>query len=349
MEVDNTKHTMKQRTYYLDNISCLLLFHMIYTHHIACSCGGYYPFTINIIGATLSFFMSWFFYKGGMMHKISFLKDIIVKSSKRLLIPYVIFLGIGLLIESIIKFTNDKELTLLVFLREEISNFLLTAIFWPTAATWFLLSLFVVRLSFNYLVIKVHPVCITVFFMMVGYVIYIINYYGRQNAIGWTEQNMLIEIPDYFGNICHGLSLYSLGYYMKEKQFNKFFFIPALLLFVLKFFIPAGIDFRTNISYGVNYLMAVIYGMAGCIVINNIFRHYANVKITLFTYVGNNSMVYYLIHYPVIYTTIFLFWNPYKDLNIQIRFFILSVIVTLFLFIAEWLFRYKKIRFIIGG
>ena len=51
---------MKNRTFYLDNVCCILILHMIYTCHISASCGG---LKIPLISTTLSFFMSWFFFK----------------------------------------------------------------------------------------------------------------------------------------------------------------------------------------------------------------------------------------------------------------------------------------------
>ena len=126
---------MKQRNFYLDNICCLLIIHMIYTYHVAHACGLCLPTIIKAIDMSLFFFMSWFFFKGGMVHKIGPFKEIFKKSVKRLLVPYVFFLLIGFLLDGIIKFTTDENITYLAFLKGEVYTFVLSDIIWPTAAS----------------------------------------------------------------------------------------------------------------------------------------------------------------------------------------------------------------------
>ncbi len=338
---------MKNRTFYLDNVCCILILHMIYTCHISASCGG---LKIPLISTTLSFFMSWFFFKGDMMHKISTNKDLFKKSAKRLLVPFLVFLFIGLILDGIIKYVTIDDLTVSSFLKEEAKKIITTSVVGPTAASWFLLSLFVARLAFNHLYVYVHPFLITVFFACAAYGIFLMICRGWTLDIHMSDHDAFLKIPTfYIGNMCHGLSVYSLGYYTKEKQFSKVFFFPAFILFVLKYFIPAGIDFRANEPSGVNFMLAVIYGMSGCIVINNLFKRFVNKKIPIVTYIGINSMVYYLVHFPVMIITIKLFWSPFENYDLWIRFLILSSIVTISLILADMLFRNKKARIIIGG
>ena len=52
-------------------------------------------------------------------------------------------------------------------------------------------------------------------------------------------------------------------------------------------------DFRGNDSEGSNYFLCIIYELAGCIVVNNVFRNIANKKIMLLSHIGQNSMIYY--------------------------------------------------------
>ena len=343
-------YKMKNRFYYLDNICCVLILHMIYTCHIAHASGVAKTSVISIIGTTLSFFMSWFFFKGGMMHKETKLKDIIRKSTKRLLIPYLIFLIIGIMLDILFfKFEHDLPLNTIIFLKGEIVLILSTSTVWPTAAIWFLISLYFTRITFNLLYHKIHPLILTIFFAFASYVIYIIYYNGWSYDIHFVGSNSHIQFPQfYIGNICHGLSLYSLGHYLQDKQFNKKVFIMASILFMMKYFIPAGIDFRANLSSGTHFMLAVLYEMTGCIVINNLFRQFLNHKIIFITHIGSNSMVYYLIHFPVM-CTIGRLYLKYEDYDIWPKFFILSFMVTISLFLAEWIFRHKKFRFIIGG
>ena len=283
-----------------------------------------------------------------MVHKIGSFKEILKKSVKRLLVPYVIFLLVGFLLDGIIKFATDETLTLITFLKGEVGIFASTAIIWSTGASWFLLSLFIVRLTFNFFISKAHPILLASFFLFLAYGMYLIQCYVRTYGIqiaGYT----LYRFPVYFGNICHGITLYSLGYYLKEKQFNRILFVSALFIYIAHFFIPAVIDFRANDPYGNNYIWGAICGMAGCVVINNLFKRYVNGNMRFFTHIGCNSMVYYLIHYPVMFTTVKLFLAPVKEIDFMTNFFILSFVVTVLLVVAEYLFRVKRLRFIVGG
>lgn len=70
----------------------------------------------------------------------------------------------------------------------------------------------------------------------------------------------------------HGLAFYTLGYWLKDKQFNRYLLVIALSLFVLKFLFFAFMDFRGNNTDGGNYLLCIAYELSGCIVVNNVFR-----------------------------------------------------------------------------
>ena len=341
---------MKQRTFYLDNVCCVLILHMIYTYHIAHSCGGFKPTVVVFIGTTLSFFMSWFFFKGGMMHKDTSTKQILHKSIKRLLVPFLIFLLIGLLLDGWIQYTKNIDFVFVSFIKGEIVTFLTFALLWPTGASWFLLSLFIARICFNILQKRIHPIIISIVFACFAYAIYIMNCHDWEFRVFIPGHNSYLDIPTfYMGNMCHGLSVYSLGYWLKEKQFHRTIFVLALALFVLKYIIPAGIDFRANNSYDTNFMLSVLYGMSGCVVINNFFKRFCNKRLPIITYIGRNSMVYYLVHFPVMYVTTCLFWDSFENKDLWIRFVVLSSIVTISLILADYLFRVKKIRFLIGG
>ena len=284
------------------------------------------------------------------MHKDIPTLELCKKSFKRLLLPFFVFILIGLLLDAIIKFTKEPGLLFLTFAKGEMVTILTTSIIWPTAASWFLLSLFVARISFNVLHQKVHALLLVVFFACAAYAIHLFNCRAWGIDIHISSLNTHILFPTFYvGNMCHGISLYSLGNYLKVKQFNNKIFIIAAFFFILKYFIYAGIDFRANTPSGTNFMLAVVYGMSGCIVVNNIFYKIANIEIPFVSYIGRNSMVYYLVHFPVMFTTTSLFWTPFENKELWVRFVVLSLVVTLFLFLADYIFRVKKIRFLIGG
>ena len=322
---------------------------MIYTCHIALACGGGSSAIISCIGTTFSFFMYWFFFKGGMMHRTTTTKEIVRKSFKRLLVPYFVFLIIGFILDGIFRKLGNPDIGILKFIKIEGGTFACNTVLEPTAASWFLLSLFIARITYNALCNKVHPLFITILFACVAFAVHIARVRGLEFDINWSGSNFHCKFPPYYlGNMCHGISVYSLGGYLKEKQFDVKIFAAATALFAIKYFIPAGIDFRMNAPTN-SYVLAVLYGMAGCIVINNVFKRWVNIKIPLVSYIGANSMVYYLVHYPVMITMLSLFWGSFAEIEPWLRFVVLSSVVTISLMIADRIFKIKKLRFIIGG
>lgn len=340
---------MENRSHYLDNVCCILIFHVVYTMHIGGACGTK-PELLNYLATTFSFFMSWFFFKGGIVHKDVPTKEIIKKSKKRLLYPYLIFLLLGFVLDFIVKYCKTPEFTFLPFFQEETITFITNSTLWPTASAWFILTLFIVRIVFNVLNHKVHPLVISVLFPCIAYGVYLLNSKTLGYDFNLTVFDSKISLPPfYLGNMCNGLALYSMGYYLKEKQFDKRIFAICLGLFVLKFFWYSGIDFRANQPYGAHFLMAIVYGVSGSVVINNLFKMFLDKKITFVSHVGSNSMLYYLLHLPVMFVATSLFWNSFADQNYWIQFIILSFIVTISLILFEYiLFKFKKLRFIIG-
>ena len=188
------------------------------------------------------------------MHKDTSTKLIFLKSSRRLLVPFLLFLLLGLLLDGWIQSTKSIDFNCVSFIKGEIGIFLKYLILWPTGVSWFLLSLFVARIGFNVLHKRIHPVLITIVFACFAYAIRIMNCRGWELSVYIPLiHNLHLDIPTfYMGNMCHGLSVYSLGYYLKEKQFDRTIFLIALALFVLKYIIPSGIDFRANSPSGTN-------------------------------------------------------------------------------------------------
>ena len=332
-----------QRSYYLDNLCAVLLLHMIFTYHISITC-QYRPGIIKVISLVLSFFMSWFFFKGGMMHRFCRTKELFKKSFKRLLLPFLFFLVLGFILDIICKRVNPFSSS---FLISEVLQIVNGQVLWPTAAAWFLLSLFIARILFNFFGRIISPIIISVVFIFAAYGLFLLQ------QIEWSIplfSNSVFLFPSYFGNICHGLAVYSIGYYLKEHQFGKIILCVSIAIYAFSFVIPSSIDFRANVPYGPSFILAVIYGIAGCIVFNNLFKRLFDYQIPVLSYLGKNSMVYYLFHWPVMYMAFYQFWNPFKHLRHSFQFVLLSSIVIVFCVFFDWCFtKQKGLRVLIGS
>lgn len=325
---------MNNRTAYLDNVAGILIIHMIFTYHIAYACSLYDNACIKSINDVLFFFMAWFLFKGGMTYKNTPAMDMCKKSAKRLLVPYACFCLIGIFIDFALKFFSSNFSGLISFIKDEAYVFLTTSIVWSTGASWYLLTLFLVRNLYNYISGKISDWQIALLCLLASFALTFVN----------------DVIPCYVSNLFHGMTLFSFGNLLKETTFNKFLLLVSVCIFALVFFFPSKIDFRDNSVICGHYMMAVAYEIAGCIIINNVFFRFFDREIILLTYIGKNSMVFYLVHYPVMYVTIHVLSQCiYTRGDMMVMFTITLLIVTAALVFADRIFRHDKLRFIIGG
>ena len=342
---------MKQRQYYLDNACAVLIVNMIFFNHQTTFCEYTNP-VISFIGFILSFYMAWFFFKAGMMFKERPIKTVVRNSAKRLLIPYMFFTFMGLVITACQEFFLEANNPLTIgFLKDEFWWLINWSTLFPSMACWFLLSLFVVRVVYVSLPRnRLPPQVIIGLTLVLGWLVYIMSVKNElcyPLAIG--SHHFQFHVPFYFGNMFHGLAFYALGSWLREKQFAHGVFIVSMMIFLGKFFFPASMDFRANDTGGSNYFLCVIYELSGCVVINNIFKYVANKPIKIFSHVGQNSMVYYLTHYPFMKIICYFFYAPFALMAGGVRYTLLSGILMGFLLFSDFVFRIKVLRKLVGN
>ncbi len=168
------------------------------------------------------------------------------------------------------------------------------------------------------------------------------------HEVCFGSKSFRVHVPFYIGNMFHGLAFYTLGAWLKEKQFHRWVLIGAICLFGFKLFFPSSMDFRANDIVGSSYFLCCLYELSGCLVINNVFRKIANRKITLLSHIGRNSMVYYLVHYPLM-SFAFLFLNPFPCATASTRYILMSGILAALLVVFDYVLRIKWLRWIVGG
>lgn len=337
---------MRQRLYYLDNVCGIMIFQVILGHQVGMC--GYHNAACDYISKILSFFMFWFFFKGGMMFRDKNVMDTIKSSAKRLLVPYLFFNFLGLLCEAYFKILLDGPS---VFLKNRLLEIVNESTLFAVGPCWFLISLFVVRVVFHICIkYRIVPGIIIVVSFIIAYLVYICSYKpGFSDLLQFGNGHSLnLQVPFYLGNMSLGLMCYSLGYVLRDKQYSKWIFLSATLLFILKFFVWAEFDFRLDNTLNTNYFLAVVYGISGCIFFNNLFRRIADVKIPVLTNVGENSIIYYLVHWPVMYFITHKFYRSVLNWSPEIRFVVLSVVLIIILWISGIVFRNKRISFLFG-
>lgn len=101
---------------------------------------------LNDILMLFSFFMPWFFFKGGQYYKYEKMDNAIHKGYKKLLVPYVLYVGIGIVVGLVI--TDIDMLSYLVLSFKEWCRYAAPS---GNLPLWFLFSFFCVRLVMSFI------------------------------------------------------------------------------------------------------------------------------------------------------------------------------------------------------
>lgn len=124
-------------------------------------------------------------------------------------------------------------------------------------------------------------------------------------AIGlfvFLDVTMTYEIKTWhsFYNILMGLMYYSSGYLLRKLELKNWHIAILSIIFLLCIIIyPSTIDMRFNyLMYGY-FEIAVIGCITGIIIINYLFKNVPILQLKPLVYIGQNSMAYYLLHYPI--------------------------------------------------
>ena len=204
---------------------------------------------------------------------------------QKLLVPLAIYSFLGHIIQCFKLFVNDDYNWKHYFLTP-IKEFVCTGSVTGNHPLWFLFSLFFVQLLFNELYVrKIKPQ----FIFIISIIIPIVLYY-----------NSISNLPIYLTNVPLGLSVYTLGYILKNRQFDKkLISIAGIIYLGVILFYPSHLIFRSNtLNSGGNYLLAIIFSLAGCVVFNNIFKFLPNCRVLQF--IGQHSMTYYVTHWVIL-------------------------------------------------
>lgn len=270
-----------KRIDYVDQISGLLIVYMILFHifqfcdmrDVAHSC----------LMQTLSFFMFWFFYKSGMFYREKTCKEIAIWGGRKLMVPFVVFSIVGHLADCVHKIAMS-DFCWMDLMLAPVKCVLAIGAVGGNLPLWFLPSLLAVQLAYAFLHRKIRDEWIC----MLGFVVAYLTY-----SQGWHK-------PLYVGNIALGLVAYSMGHLLRDKQYERTILLVCLATYVVTFIIqPSFIDIRANELASGYYPLAVLFGISGCLLINNLFRRLP-FRLGLLEYIGIRSMRYYVIHWIVL-------------------------------------------------
>lgn len=228
--------------------------------------------------------MFWFFYKSGMFYKPKTSRQIMILGGQKLLLPWFVFSLLGHVVKCL-QLLLEGDVNWIHYVLTPMKELLLTGGIDGSHPLWFLFSLFFVQLLFNASYQRGVRPCIMAF---LGIAISIILHFVRLN------------LPIYLSNVALGTAVYAIGYIMKESLFCKANLWLALLLYCsIMICCPSHLIFRSNtLNTGGNYLFAIVFSLAGCVLFNNIFQKLPSCE--FLRYIGQHSMTFYVSHWIIV-------------------------------------------------
>lgn len=331
----NLSNSKPLRHHYFDLITGFFMIQIIVMHILQLA-GKYDD---NVIFSPIMhlffFFMPWFYFKSGYffkpVEKIN--KNYISGKFKKLLIPFISFSIIGLLITFPMEVYEAQRPIWRILLSFPFSILRDGSGGAGNLPIWFLLSLFFTIISFA-LLDKLNLKWLIVTFPFLGFILF---YYK-------------IELPLGFTNFFLAVFFYGVGNVFRKVENSRYYILTSIFSIAIyitsQFYCFSSLDFRTHELLTGYYFIYIISSIAGLIIIYRIGKVVNFIK--PINYIGQNSMAYFVIHWPILILVKTLF----KIFSIHSMEYAYAIILTLAVFIAtpffiKWLpYKYK---FLIGN
>ena len=278
----------KQRTEYVDVISAIMLIFMVYTH-----CAQIFKWTDSFIYVNSFYlfesYMVWFFFKAGMFYKEKPMKDCLISSYTRLIVPYIYWMLIGFLVLIISDYFKGQSETILYYIRTNISGCIKTGAGAANMPLWFLVTLFIFRMTYNMAQSKLPSPVICAFSFIVAFLL---------NCVGDFK-------PYWIPNSLCAIGFYSLGFILKDYKLSKSLFVVILLFYiVISVFEFSAVDFRTNNLLKGFYFLWIIQSFISVELFIYVFcklgRGNTGLIWNIFKNIGKNSMIIYVAHWSLL-------------------------------------------------
>lgn len=265
-----------------------------------------------------------------MFHKKeSTFKDELSHTFDKLWRPYLLFWIIGFIINTISRYLEGD----INWIHYTLSPIKQTIFYGGTNSgalpMWFLVTFFIVRI--------LSPITLKAF---KGYGWVVCGIIGF--ILCWFRNNNNPIHPFFITNFFPAMFFYGLGTSLKDIQFSKSSFIISFIIYIVSFIHPSLVDFQTNTLIKGNIPFWYIFATAGIVLFNNIS---VRIKFPIwpFTYIGNSSMYWFLLHWPilVIVNKVYLFYFHISEWKLAILEFITVLFI---LFIVKPIFSHTILR-----
>lgn len=267
----------------LDLISGLLIIHMILGHTMG------YPFikTANILEGIFFFYMPWFFFKSGMFFKPDTdIKNFTKKKFERLIKPFIFFSLIGELLFFVDSFLSGVPLSNWYYYLASTRALPYLGHFTGNPPCWFLFSLFVILVAYNWLLAKWNKYVLVAILCALLFV----NHYFNPFPIHSVTHTV------------SGCLFFVLGLILKEIQYKKVVFFASLLVVLLSIPFNSFIIMVTDLLLYGNYGLWYMFSLCAIVVINNVAK-FVPKEIFIskfFVWVGQNSMLLLVVHWIIL-------------------------------------------------
>jgi len=276
-----------------------------------------------------------------MMYKPSDTIALARKLWKRMGIPFVFFSFLGwIIVEFVGKYLLLHSLTPGELLSFTFSTFFHMGFFPGNAALWFLLSLMIVRLVYNF-----------------------VRRRGLSNVLLLGVSLILLVLAELFVEkfvillpLLAGFTFYCLGNMNISKRFadNHKIYCVLLVLCVAFVLLTPGhsyLDFHAGKIIGEGTMLLplfFVYGLAMILIVNWAGKKWLNHRIPVLTFVGQESMFLFATHYFLLLSTVPALKVLTHSSSPTILFVLTLLCLTAELAVLYIVFNTKHLRFLIG-
>ena len=197
----------------MDMVAGILIARMILGHYMSmCELKNTILFESTNI---LFFYMPWFFYKSGMFcskerkESKAFLKN----NTRKFITPFFCFSVFGTVMAILSAIITDSSIVSAIL--SDCKAFVFHGSTKWSAPLWFLITLFLVRVLFNYVRDFVNHYFLIAVLLIIAYTHYL---FLANHGVYWI------------GNLCSGLLFYILGMKMKEIQYRKYALLISIVV-----------------------------------------------------------------------------------------------------------------------
>lgn len=288
---------IKARIKYLDIASGIMIVWLLVYHAL-------YPMYEDSISAVipfLYFFMPWFFYKSGMMFQRRDIKSLLVKDLKKLIVPFVIWSIIGYIVMILWHLFKGEELTWKILLMRPIRSLVLNCSIPINSALWFIPVLFVVRQLANLLLTRFKSYTIAICSFIFSIICLVLNKYISPYCL-----------PTWISGTAWGMFFFASAIFLRDFELKKWMIILSTAIYIVSLFtnIPSVYSAEEPgvLLNSIWYIACIL----SCICFNNVCRFvvylynkivdntgYDKFLLPILTYVGRNSMSFYVVHYII--------------------------------------------------